>query len=145
MRASRHATMAGRCRKGEDGSLKPAGDGQRVDGRADRLAEATATSAEVSSSLTWLAAPDVFEVAAVGPEAGEPCLVLGHGASGVLMADGGERGPDGGGDRAGVTADEHVRSLLEQGPDVIAVFLDRVLNVLPRLPSTSTESPTRTN
>src|SRR5689334_1692366 len=108
-------------------------------GALTALAEATATSAEDSSSLMWLAAPDVFEVAAVGPEAGEPCLVLGHGASGVLMADGGERGSDGGGDRAGVTADEHVRSLLEQGPDVIAVFLDRVLNVLARLSRCSGE------
>ena len=47
--------------------------------------------------------------------------------------DGGERCPYGRGDRVGVAADEDVGVRFEQGPDVVGVSCDRVLDVSPRL------------
>ena len=61
-----------------------------------------------------LTAPDVFHVTALGPEVGEPRLTVAHGATGLLMVDGGEGGARGRRDGPGIAADKDVGALLQQ-------------------------------
>src|SRR6476659_9824791 len=84
-------------------------------------------------ALRRLTAPNVFDIPVLGTEVGEPCVTLGRRPAGPLTPDVDERRSYGRGDRVGVSADEYVSVRFEQGPDVLSVSSDRVLDVLPRL------------